>query len=37
MEDKNNKKKFVQLAEDGLPKADVSHYTATAEHLNIYD
>ncbi|MGO1003880.1 peptidoglycan-binding protein [Lysobacter sp. CA196] len=37
MEDKRNKKKVVQLAEDGLPKADVSHYTATPDHLTSYD
>ncbi|ALN65917.1 putative peptidoglycan binding domain protein [Lysobacter antibioticus] len=37
MEDRKNKKKVVQLAEDGLPKADVSHYTATPEHLTSYD
>ena len=37
MEDKKNKKKVVQLAEDGLPEADVSHYTATPEHLASYD
>jgi len=32
MEDKKNKKKVVQLAEDGLPETDVSHYT-TPEQL----
>jgi peptidoglycan hydrolase-like protein with peptidoglycan-binding domain len=37
MEDTRNKTKIVQLAEDGLPKADVSHYTATADHLSSYD
>lgn len=37
MEDKKNKTKVVHLAEDGLPKADVSHYTATADHLSSYD
>ncbi|QQQ00939.1 phospholipase effector Tle1 domain-containing protein [Lysobacter enzymogenes] len=37
MEDTKNKKKVVQLAEDGLPKADVSYYTATPEHLTSYD
>ena len=37
MEDKKNKTKVVYLAEDGLPKPDVSHYTATADHLSSYD
>lgn len=37
MEDKKNKDKIVQLAEDGLPKPDVSHYAATSEHLTSYD
>lgn len=37
MEDKKNKKKVVQLAEDGLPQGDVSHYAATSDHLTSYD
>ena len=39
MEGSEDKKKrnIVHLAEDGLPKADVSHYTATADHLGSYD
>ncbi|KRC34872.1 MULTISPECIES: peptidoglycan-binding protein [unclassified Lysobacter] len=36
-EDKKRKKYVIYLAEDGLPKDDVSHYTATAEHLRSYD
>lgn len=37
MDDTKYKTKVVQLAEDGLPAADVSHYAATAEHLSSYD
>ncbi|MGO0999627.1 phospholipase effector Tle1 domain-containing protein [Lysobacter sp. CA196] len=37
MDDNNRKKHVVHLAEDGLPKADVSYYAATAEHLSSYD
>jgi hypothetical protein len=37
MDDKKRKKHTVQLAEDRLPEADVSYYTATTEHLRSYD
>ncbi|MGO1069689.1 peptidoglycan-binding protein [Lysobacter sp. CA199] len=38
MEEEKKKKKYVlHLGEDGLPMDDVSHYTATAEHLRSYD
>lgn len=36
-EDKKKRKHVVHLAEDGIPKDDVSHYVATPEHLNSYD
>ncbi|WP_408952115.1 peptidoglycan-binding protein [Lysobacter sp. Hz 25] len=37
MEDRKDKKKVVRLDEDGLPKADVSHFAATPEHLTSYN
>lgn len=35
--EEDSKKHVVHLAEDGIPKDDVSHYVATPEHLNSYD
>ncbi|HKX79597.1 MAG TPA: peptidoglycan-binding protein [Novosphingobium sp.] len=37
MEADKKKRHVVHLAEDGIPKDDVSHYAATADHLSSYD
>ncbi|WP_082575373.1 DUF2235 domain-containing protein [Lysobacter sp. Root667] len=37
MEADRRRRHVVQVAEDGVPKDDVSHYTATTEHLDSYN